>query len=308
MKRVTNPARSILKPRYYPYPLFFVLLIITLSACSSMQAVPVQTNGVLWKISNNELRPSYLFGTIHSEDPAVVALNESLLIRLRLADTLAVEVIPDPESLQYASKKMFFGNNQTLQGILPSALYTQTVHELSKHGINKDQANMMKPWAAATLLSMPPSETGLFLDMKLLQIANQQSKAVIALETMQEQIAVFDQLEMGMQIQILQATIDNLENNPLWIKQTIDAWLSQDLHQIETVGEEFFSDLPPATATELEKRLILNRNRNMAERIQPLLKTGNAFIAVGALHLTGEAGLINLLRKQGYSLEPVTTK
>jgi uncharacterized protein YbaP (TraB family) len=58
-------------------------------------------------------------------------------------------------------------------------------------------------------------------------------------------------------------------------------------------------------AREFQRRLILDRNHRMAERMEPWLKQGGAFVAVGALHLPGEQGLISLLRQQGYSVRGV---
>jgi hypothetical protein len=82
------------------------------------------------------------------------------------------------------------------------------------------------------------------------------------------------------------------------------AWLARDLVQLEKVGNEQLPDNNPA-AKRLMDSLLDKRNHKMLQRMQPRLKEGRAFIAVGALHLAGQRGLLNLLSEQGYTVEAI---
>ena len=81
--------------------------------------------------------------------------------------------------------------------------------------------------------------------------------------------------------------------------------MSRDLSQLQKLNDEFMTESDPDVAKRFENNLVVKRNHLMAERMQTRLKEGNAFIAVGALHLPGNEGILNLLSKQGYKLKAI---
>jgi len=84
-----------------------------------------------------------------------------------------------------------------------------------------------------------------------------------------------------------------------------NAYLSGDLAGVSAIADEGFATLDPALGARIQQRLIGDRNRNMADRLEPLLKQGSLFVAVGALHLPGEGGVLNLLAQRGYRITAV---
>jgi uncharacterized protein YbaP (TraB family) len=153
-------------------------------------------------------------------------------------------------------------------------------------------------------LSIPKQESGEFLDLRLYNIASRRGMQTHALETYEEQLSVFDSISLADQKKMLAQTLAELDQLPVMFEKLRQAWLARDLVQLEKVGNEQLPDNNPA-AKRLMDSLLDKRNHKMLQRMQPRLKEGRAFIAVGALHLAGQRGLLNLLSEQGYTVEAI---
>jgi len=163
----------------------------------------------------------------------------------------------------------------------------------------------MKPWAVAVTLMTPPPETGVVLDLMLYQEATAQGKSVFGLETPMEQMSLFDSFSESDQIALLKDTLDHMNEIPQMFADLKAAYLDRDLARLVKVSDDSMRDNNPSLVDEFNRKLIVERNHRMVERMQPLLKNGRQFIAVGALHLPGEEGLLNLLSEMGYSVTAV---
>ena len=157
----------------------------------------------------------------------------------------------------------------------------------------------MKPWAVLMALSAPRAGRGLFLDVALQYDATQRGKPTHGLETMQEQIAVFNGMSLDDQVVLLRDAVQNHALTQDAMEELTRAYLKRDLSALLAISEKH----RPADArvhAAMMERLLVRRNANMAERMRVRLKEGNAFIAVGALHLPGDTGLLRLLSAAGY--------
>lgn len=292
-------------------PLRFILLLwlLLITACASQpqqSSLTLETDhGLLWKIESPGNQSSYLFGTIHSEDPRVLDIPSPVLTVFDQAQILALEIEFSRESGQYAMASMFFSDGRTLDKLIDQEMAQQVIKLMSKRGLPEHQIMLMKPWAVFTLMNMPEPETGIYLDIKLYQEAVKQGKQLAGLETIQEQIATFDEMNMDDQLSLLKYSLDNEEEFSKALDQTIDIYLNRDLKAMEDLNNEFMQNMPEALATLFIHRLIDHRNHRMYRRMQPLLKSGNAFVAVGALHLPGKTGLLSLLRANGYAVQRI---
>jgi len=116
---------------------------------------------------------------------------------------------------------------------------------------------------------------------------------------------VFDGMSIEDQVTLLRATLNHLEDIPRMLAQLVDTYLAGDLDAIADLAQSFMTQ----DGTELEQRFLrrLNDERNirMVQRMTPRIEQGGAFIAVGALHLTGPAGIIRQLTERGFRLTPV---
>jgi len=278
-----------------PLLLLFLPATLTLAGSDRQQ-------GLLWEIAAPGQSPGYLFGTIHSGAPAVLALPEPVQKTFDAADSVVLEVLLDLEAMRYSSQVMLLAEGRLLSDITGKKLFEQTSRAIRTRGIPEVVLERMKPWAAAVTLSMPAPEAGEVLDMKLYQQALQAGKPVFGLESIQEQLAIFDDMPEQQQLVLLRDAVENFAEIEAMQGELVDAWLQRNLGALMSINDAAMQAGDRQLAAEFQDRLIVRRNQLMAERLQPYLGEGNVFIAVGALHLPGETGLLNLLEQRGYAV------
>jgi uncharacterized protein len=123
--------------------------------------------GLLWQINKPGLSPSYLFATIHSDDPRVTQLPPLVQNRLEHADTAGLELLMDIPTIRKSANAKFVSDGQTLDQVLDSSLYRRIVEALHPYNLPENLVKRMKPWAVFTTLNMPLPKTGEYLDLQL---------------------------------------------------------------------------------------------------------------------------------------------
>jgi uncharacterized protein len=272
--------------------------------------------GLLWKVEKPGVEPSWLFGTMHLTDPRVTDLTEAASAAYESAATVVIETtdILDQSKMMAAMLErpdlMMYTDGTTLTSSLPPEKAKIIEDALSARGIPPASVARMKPWMLAATLSIPACETarkaaGLpILDVKLAEDAKADGKPVAGLETMIGQLDAMASLPLDMHIDGLIATLDLGDR----IRDIFETMIV--LYEREEVGmiwPLFRAVLPQGDADAYEAFEIVMidaRNATMRDRAIPLLDAGSAFIAVGALHLPGEHGLVEMLRKAGYTVTP----
>lgn len=263
------------------------------------------SSGILYRVqSPATATPSFLLGTIHSEDPRVLNLPESLRTAFDASPAFALEVVPDAQAIIKSMVTMTYTDGRTLKEVLPADLYRRAAEALAELGMTPAAFDDFKPWAVVTLLSLPPAEKGEFMDLVLYRAAVDAGKEIKGLETMEEQLAVFDSLSETDQIALLRETLDSRDQMPAMFEDLIQAYLAQDLDALMERSELYLQDGDPRLAALFREAAVDSRNRRMAERLPPLLDQGGWFVAVGALHLPGEKGILRLLEQRGYEVTP----
>jgi uncharacterized protein YbaP (TraB family) len=282
---------------------FVLLLVFLFSPYLQAQVGP----GLLWRIHKPQLPPSYLFGTIHIDDKRVKDLDKQIIHRFNEAKTLCLEILPDRETQVGIGRAMLLPEGQFLDEILGDRLFNRLSLELNRRGMTPLEAVYLKPWAAMIVMSRPQSQGGYALDEQLYHWGVHQYKQLCALETLQEQLSVFDNLNRNDQITLLKDSLNFLPVVQDLNEKLVQAYLKGDLDEIYRRSMELQSK-GDELASRLMDSLINQRNLKMLERMLPELEKGRAFIAVGALHLPGDEGLLNLLRGQGYAVTPPDLK
>jgi uncharacterized protein YbaP (TraB family) len=282
------------------------------------KAIP-NGDAIFWKIEHDSLAPSWLLGTAHVTDPRVTGLKPEMQEAFDYADAVALELkeIANPAKSALSAlanaKYMVLPPGQTLWDLIPD-----TEEHFIRNNVNVppnaiDGFFGYQPWVVAAALSVPLCETqraaaGLKpLDMQLAADAENNGIPLHGLETMEEQLSVLSGMSMDQQVAYLLAAarsgdqiadqFETLIN--LYDKRLIAALipLMKRLDPQDVSGQKVM--------TFMEQDLIAKRNQTMASRAADLLRRGNVFIAVGALHLPGEEGLVELIRKAGYKVSPV---
>jgi len=277
-----------------------VLFLFVVFSCNAFAK-----DGLFWRIESNNGQTSYLLGTIHSDDPRVLNIPEVILKALSESKSFSGEIKMDMMTMMQASELMFSISGTTLDKKLDNKTYQKVVAALLDYGIPEVIAQRMKPWAVAATLSLPKPETGVFLDMKLYQLASQQQKALYGLETVEEQVGAMEAIPEHLQVKMISDALEQYPSIEAIIDSLITAYVSRDLNRIEKISKENMDKGSADVNKAFDRELIVKRNQRMLLRMQPRLQEGHAFIAVGALHLPGEYGLLTLLRKQGYNVSSI---
>ncbi len=293
--------------KVYRRALAFLLIMPALTlwfaACAaSDQAVG---NGLLFEVRSGEDTRGWLFGTIHSEDSRVIELPLPVRDAFEASAGFAMEVIPDTQAILQSMVTMVYTDGRTLEAVIGPPLFQQVVQAIEERGMTEAAIRDFKPWAVVTILSVPPAETGEFLDMRLYKAATAAAKRIVGLESIDEQLAVFEELSERDQVALLRETLEVRDQLPEVFERLLGAYLERDLAALMRLSDEYLRGGDP----ELEARFRTNaldvRNERMAERILPLLAEDVFFVAVGALHLLGEGGIVQRVRRAGFAVRAV---
>jgi len=283
----------------------WLLLGLQLALQAALVAADDSRRALLWEISGPGQPVSYLFGTIHSESPAVLKLAPPVQQAFDAAQVVVLEVLLDGEAMLHSSRAMLLEEGRRLSQLAGASLFERAARAGAARGIPEVVLERMKPWAVAVTLSMPAAETGMVLDLWLYEQALQAGKRVHGLESIGEQLGIFDDLPETRQLELLRSAVDHFPAIDAMHAELLAAWQQRDLDRLQAISDAALQDEDRQFAADFEQRLIIARNRLMAERVQAYLRAGNAFVAVGALHLPGEEGLLALLQGRGYTLRPV---
>jgi uncharacterized protein YbaP (TraB family) len=281
-----------------------VVLLVVLSF-SFVQADTSRNRGLLWEITQPDVPASYLFGTIHSEDPEVLQLAAPVQKAFDASQAVVLEVLLDMSAMMSSSAAMLIMDGRSLKDIVGEPLFSKAAAAMQVRGMPEMMTERMQPWAVAVTLSMPTPETGQVLDMVLYQNALQAGKQLHGLETIREQLDVFATMPLADQVMMLKDAVENYQEMDVLYAQLLSAWKQRDLARLVVINEDALATGDQRFSDDFQQRLIVQRNHLMVERMQPYLKGGKAFVAVGALHLPGEEGLLNLLEQQGYTVRVV---
>jgi uncharacterized protein len=275
-------------------------------------AQPKNENTLLWKISGNGLtKPSYLFGTIHlicSED---ALLSDNLKKAISNSEEIYFEVDMDNLfEMVGVMGKMKMKGDTTLRDLLSDADYLKVRNYFEEKGtmLPFSILETYKPILAASTLEQGnlPCENASMMEQVIMTEAKEFKKRIKGLETMSYQAGVLDSIPYKLQAEQLLAYVERAEkgiteNSEL--TEMFKAYKNQDLQKLEDMMKSSEAGL-----TAFADIMLYNRNVNWVEKLKTILPDKSVLIAVGAGHLPGEKGVINLLRKEGYKLTPVENK
>lgn len=277
--------------------LFFLLLFPFLFSSAEADSGP---KTLLWKISGNGLSsPSYLYGTMHMGDKKILKFKRSVMPAFESCEVYAMELNPDKIDPLALLEDMKLKEG-TLQDLFsPEEWKTLDDYFQEKFKTSLKTFNEFSPFYVQSMIMQAQmgSKAAQAVDMHFYDQAKERRMKVVGIETLNEQLSAINDLPPDDQKQMLLDAIDGDykesmdEMMKLYKKGDLDGL--QEMSEDEDLGEDF------------EESMITDRNNVMAERIIPMIKEQPTFIGVGALHLPGDEGLIELLQKAGYTVEPV---
>lgn len=264
-----------------------------------------------WKVSGNGLsKPSYLFGTHHLIESGQIKDFDKLLKLVAQTDAVVGEIdATDMALIQQKVMKLGMLNGTTIKSLLSPVDYSLVDAELKQYfGVGLDQLGIFKPMMLQSMYAVMVYNKSQNItkqiegiDILFQKKALENNKLIIPLETFEQQAAIlFDSLSLSRQAEILVKSVKEKEKGVAIFKKLNEAYLAGDLAKIQAVDKED-DDLTTAE----RKPLYDNRNNNWMTQLPAIFNKNSAFVAVGCMHLIGETGLINQLKKAGYVLEPM---
>lgn len=260
-------------------------------------------NSLLWKISGNGLsQPSYLFGTVHITCDAT--LSTKVNTALDATKQLYLELdMDDPNMMKEMMGGMAMKDGATMTSLLSSEDYKLVEDFIkSKTGMPLKMLDSYKPFLVSAMLMPAMLDCkAQSIEQSLIDATKKQNEEIFGLETVQEQLDVFDAIPYKEQMEDLLASAkDNMANDRAEYKKMMELYNAQKLNELMA----FMKSSKNKTASH-DDVLLINRNKNWIPRIEKIAKEKPTLFGVGAGHLGGENGVIMLLRKKGYKVEAV---
>ena len=264
--------------------------------------------GLLWRVAKEGVPASHIYGTIHVPDPRLAELPAVVRQRFDAATSLMLEFVPDPYSRGRFLEAAVFLDRQTLAEKIGAEDFERALEHLAPIGLPREVVNKLKPWGVLLNLRNPRrAEQGAPLDSQLLELARARRLPLHQIEGVEEQIFTFDEFPMDSQIALLKHSLAHRDELLELAERTLEAYLERDLAAIWRLREQFIARHPAIAAHQavMTKRVVHDRSVVMAFRMQRELRRGGAFVALGALHLYGDKGVLALLEADGYRADVV---
>lgn len=275
-------------------------------APASAQA-PDRTGLPLWEVTHQG-STVYLMGSIHLLRPQVYPLDRALYEAFDRAEVVAFEL--DLSELVAAAPLMMargsFQDGRSLADVVPEEMAAEVMERAQGMGLPPAVMDGMKPWMAAMTLSSLQLQAAGFdaesgIDLHFFQRAQEQGKPTMGLETVEEQIEVFDGLDYDSQVEFLRSTLEQLDETVEQLDRATEYWRRGDVQELAAMFRESMGD-----QEDLLERLLYARNRAWIDPIEELIRgEGTAIVIVGMGHLVGKGSVIELLQERGWAVRPV---
>jgi uncharacterized protein len=275
--------------------------------------------GIFWKIEHPGVAPSYLLGTMHVSDPRVLQMPPAAPAALSAARVVAVEseeVLDENKAMATLMMKpqlMMLPDGKSLSSYLSEPDLRLLQDGLKTRGVSLSAVARMRPWMLMSMVTLPSCETSrksagsVFLDKSIATRAAAAGKTVIGLETLEEQAGAINAIPIELQLKALLETLKLGPRSDAIFYTMTELYLSGDIGILQPLLKVVAPDgtADGSADAAFDALVITKRNRLMAERAAPQITQGGAFIAVGAAHLPGADGLVEIFRSLGFGVTPV---
>ncbi len=286
-----------------------LIALLSLGLTFSLPLAAQEKNSLLWEIQSPGGETSYLFGTYHLVGSDYLDANPKVKKAYQNSETVVVETVIDSSQLMQIAMVGMMPDN-SLRQLLDSTDYLLVKEEIEDvMGLNIGLLDKMKPMTISAMYAMALAQeatpedfhfSGKPIDLFFASDGKKQGKNVRQLETMLEQAELlYNSSTVEEQAEVLVQMVREKDEGEDLTEEILKAYQEEDL------DEMWATTLSLGNAIGDLSVLVDNRNLNWIPILKPILEEGNAFIAVGALHLPGDNGLIELLMKEGYKLSPV---
>ena len=268
----------------------------------------LDAKSILYKVSSNS-NSVYILGSLHLAKPELYPLDKSILTAYKKSDVLVVEI--DAESPESALKIQtimlhsgIYPKSKSLKTELNSKTYKQLQEYTAKAGVPIQMLEQMRPWVVMIQLSVIEMlrlgySPELGIDKHFIDKAHKDKKRILALETIEEQMSFLSKDDKTYQDKLLRYTIESMNEIEPMLESLFVSWENGNAEDIEKIFLLNMQD--DKNLNEIYDELITKRNKKMTKKILDYLKEdNNYFVVVGAGHVVGKGGIVDLLQKHGY--------
>ncbi len=291
--------------------LFLIILIIGITGFLFAEDVQKSENVCIWKIESDN-NTVYLMGSIHFLQDNDYPLDQRFDQCFEDAENVVFELHYDstqtPAFQQYTLMKAFYPEGGTFKGSVSDSTYNLVKDKLFELGMPIEKLNAFQPWfIAVTMLSLNLQKLGfnakLGIDQHFFTLAKESKKNIIPLETPEYQLDLLSTLGGDDQEAFVIQTMGQFDEMESGFRDLVAAWEMGDLDKLNELLNNGFEEYPA-----LKQSLLIQRNHNWLDKIVQYAKgTDDYLVIVGAGHLAGDEGLVNLLNNKGYDIEQVQT-
>jgi uncharacterized protein YbaP (TraB family) len=256
---------------------------------------------LLWEIQHKDSnKKSYLFGTLHVKDSRAFKFSDSVIPAIKKSEMFALEIHPDSVYDNFDDNYYSSGLENVFKKILSKEDYARLksrFYELNNTDL--DSFPLMHPQLIESMLTKEkdkPDDKQTFLDAYLYGIAYNNKRQIAGLENIEDQIPTIDKIDE-----------DDIKESILYL---LDSSIEEQDEQLERIIELYYNGnideiLYYVNLNEPADEIMVKRNNVMANSIEDIMKDHTVFAAVGTAHLPGKNGVIDLLRKKGYTVKKV---
>ncbi len=288
------------------YIIGLLISIIAFFSCKTQKSaskVADSANSMLYKIEGKGIKPSYLFGTIHLIPQKDFELKEKVEEAFDDSEVLVLELdMDDPKMMREMMKLSLLPDSLSLDKLFSEEDYKTIDQELGKMGMNMKLFNKSKPLMIQQILMMQMlGEQLASFEQTFVTMAGKSNKEILGLEDVAFQMSVFDKIPYEEQVADIVTMVDKKEESLAFYEKMVEVYKTENANALYDL---FDSDLYPMEPEEMDV-MLHDRNKNWIPKIEEFAKKDKVFFGVGAGHLGGSEGVVNLLRKAGFTVTPV---
>jgi len=281
----------------------FFILIVLFSGITDAKSI-------LYKASSSTATV-YILGSIHLAKPELYPLKEPIEDAYKESDVLVVELDPNSQhSMQVIQGAMMtlgmYPPGKRLKSELSPKTYRLLSDYLKKVGLSLDIMQPMRPWTVMLQLSVMEMmrlgyDPNLGIDQHFLKKAKREGKPVLEIESAEEQMALLSKDDKTFQDLLLRYTIEEMHEMEPLLNEMFRSWKTGDAKALAKVVDS--SLVVDPRLKEIYEELITKRNYKMTKKIASYLKTAKRyFVVVGAGHVVGDEGIVELLKRRGFKV------
>lgn len=255
---------------------------------------------LLWELRfRDSVRVSYLYGTMHVRDNKAFTHIEKAVDKLEQCNLLACEYNLEEARGSGLDQAFMIPDNQSLEDHVGSKKFKKWEKICSKSfGLELSQFKYLLPLTIISLISerVLQKENSVSLDQYLWEKGIEKDLQLAGVESFSEQRNIMTQLDLKYQLKMLDDLFKNVKNFRKRILKLVDMYMSEDIHKLYKLSKKSLG--------KYKALLLYDRNEKMADSIVQLTSSHNAFIAIGAAHLSGKKGVLHLLKDKNFIVTP----